>query len=139
MKHNSFFLIVLAVCFVLAGCNSNYNMTNDVDNPEELKKEEMKLDPYEKCEVCPSCNSDYRYFYICSHGGILMMCNECYAAYDVACEAGLRDKKDEHQIDMYECFNKSSRLATKDDLEKAGLIDFVNKLGLLDEEDETDK
>jgi hypothetical protein len=137
MKYNIFSGLLIILSTVFFGCNVKNNMMGDSDKAEELKKEEMKFDLSENCQLCPSCNSDYRYFYICSHGAILMMCNECYTSYDVSYEMGLRNKKDKHQIDMYECFNNRSRLATKDDLKEAGLLDCVNNLGLLDE-DETD-
>jgi hypothetical protein len=134
MNYNIFYPLLLSTFIVLLGCkSSNYNMMQDSPEPEKLTEEELKLELYKNCKACPSCKSDYRYFHVCSHGAILIMCNECYSTYDVACEVGLRDKKHEHQIKMYECFNEDSRLATEKDLEKAGLIDFVNKVALLDE------
>jgi hypothetical protein len=107
-------------------------MINGVDEADVLISEETKLNFPETC-TCSLCESDYKYFYLCSHGSIITVCNECGAIYDPVYEAGLSN--DEHNLHVSRCFKGDCAPATMKNLEDAGLKDLVNKFGLLDDEE----
>jgi hypothetical protein len=110
---------------------NSYDKSQELSNPNELSNEEIKLDFPETC-TCPLYQSDYRYFYMCSHGNIVTVCNECGTIYDPKYEAGLSN--DKHKLDISTCFKENYRPATMKCLEDAGLKSLVNTFGLLEDE-----